>query len=233
VEVVNGGVEGYAPAQVLARMEDFRALRPDVATVYVGWNALWAEPVSYGPERYLRVARLLRRARERLQTLRNPRGAAMEAFTRPKRPDADAPEVREMEEYVPTFMGDVERIVDEMETDGVRVVIATLPGLYVMEEAPSLRALKIGHLPAFTDNPYVLAKLTERYNGALREMARRRGLPLVDLDRWSREALRPRDSYFIDSVHLTEEGQTLLGKHMAERLRPLLEDVTEGRGRGR
>ena len=41
---------------------------------------------------------------------------------------------------------------------------------------PSPRALEIGHLPTFTDNPFVLARMAERYNEALRALARDRGL---------------------------------------------------------
>ncbi len=43
VEVVNAGVEGYSPVDVVARLDELRALRPDVTTVYIGWNALYRE----------------------------------------------------------------------------------------------------------------------------------------------------------------------------------------------
>ena len=46
------------------------------------------------------------------------------------------------------------------------------------------------------------------YNDSLRELAKKYDLPLIDLDRWSRKALKPRANFFIDSVHLTEQGQT-------------------------
>jgi len=68
----------------------------------------------------------------------------------------------------------------------------------------------------------VLAKLTARYNDTLREMARNGSADLIDLDQWSRVTLRPRERYFFDSVHLTDEGQTMLGRYLADRLQSLI-----------
>jgi lysophospholipase L1-like esterase len=64
--------------------------------------------------------------------------------------------------------------------------------------------------------------MAERYNEALRALARERGLLLVDLERWASETLVPPEEHFIDSVHLDELGQEQIGLHLAERLRPLL-----------
>jgi lysophospholipase L1-like esterase len=89
-----------------------------------------------------------------------------------------------------------------------------------MDEAPDARALAKGHLPVFTDNPYVLARMVERYNDSLRELARARGLTLVDLDAWGRKALEPRAEHFFDAVHLYERGQRLIGLHLAATLAP-------------
>jgi lysophospholipase L1-like esterase len=105
-----------------------------------------------------------------------------------------------------------------MQSVGSRVVLVTLPGLYIMEEHFSDRALKIGHLPTFTANPYVLAKLTAQYNIALRTLAARHGLQLIDLEEWSTAAFQPRDMFFTDAVHLTEDGQEMIGKYMAQEL---------------
>jgi lysophospholipase L1-like esterase len=51
---------------------------------------------------------------------------------------------------------------------------------------------------------------------------------VIDLARWSEEALRPREDYFLDSVHLTREGQNMIGEFMAEKLAA---SVGEGRRR--
>lgn len=226
VEVVNGGVEGYSPDDVLARIDEFAALRPQLVTLYIGWNALYRDRFlddARGPRRYLHSARLLSRVVEAARAkLSDGRQAAVEAYERPRRADRGAQELRLLDTYVPSFFPDVARIVERMQAAGSRVVILTLPGLYATDVAPSARALEIGHLPTFTDNPFVLAGMAERYNHALRGLARDRGVVLVDLDRWARETLAPPEDHFIDSVHLDERGQERAGLYLAQALAPLL-----------
>ncbi len=225
VEVVNAGVEGYAPADVVARLDELTALRPEITTVYIGWNALYLERYlvdETGLRRHLHSLRLAAHAmalvRERLGDRRQ---LALEAYERPKRPDRGAPELRVLDRYVPSFLPDVVRIVEAMQAAGSQVVILTLPGLFATDRDPSARALEMGHRPTFTDNPFVLARLAERYNEALRTLARDRGLTLVDLDAWARRELQPPDEHFIDSVHLDEPSQAQAGAFLAEALAQL------------
>ena len=56
------------------------------------------------------------------------------------------------------------------------------------------------------------------------------GRSLIDLERWSFDALRPRSQWFFDSVHLTEEGQAKLGRFVAAELAPILDGTGEGTG---
>jgi lysophospholipase L1-like esterase len=81
----------------------------------------------------------------------------------------------------------------------------------------------MGHLPTFTDNPYVLANMSERYNVALRKLAKQYTLQVIDLEKWSKTALRPRDKYFFDAVHLHKKGQEMIGVYMAIELHSLLQ----------
>lgn len=223
-EVVNGGVEGYEPADILMRIDDFTALRPDWTLLYAGWNALFdGKEGRTFVERHWVTPRLFHRLLSMLGPARTRRDAAVEAFTKPKHAVPDAPEVRALVDYEPTFFDDVPAIIDAMQTTGSRVVLVTLPGLYTTHEPPTPEALALGHLPQYTDNPYVLATITERYNTMLRALAAERGLPLIDLERWADRELHPRHAWFIDSVHLTEEGQERIGVFMADELAPLLE----------
>jgi lysophospholipase L1-like esterase len=226
VEVVNGGVEGYSPDDVLARLDELRALRPQLVTLYIGWNALYRDSFlddARGARRRLHSARMLARALEAARArLGDHRQAAAEAYERQRRPDRAAEELRLLDGYVPSFLADVARIVESLQAAGSRVVILTLPGLYSTDRDPSPGALEIGHLPTFTDNPFVLARMAEGTNEALRALARERGLMLVDLERWARETLAPPERHFIDSVHLDERSQERLGEHLAEALAPLV-----------
>jgi lysophospholipase L1-like esterase len=225
VEVVNGGVEGYSPRNVLLRIEDFKTLKPEITTVYVGWNALYSEnEITEGLERYLYSLKIIRITYPRLlRATMSPQEAALRAYNKAKRPDPNALTVKSLEGYVPSFMKDVEQIINEMQSVGSKVVLVTLPGLYIMEEEPSDLALKMGHLPTFTDNPYVLAKMSERYNVALRKLAKQYTLQVIDLEKWSKTALRPRDKYFFDAVHLHKKGQEMIGVYMAIELHSLLQ----------
>jgi lysophospholipase L1-like esterase len=218
VEVVNAGVEGYAPREVRARLGEFKRLAPEITVLYVGWNGLFPETgLEEGAYRYLASARLLRSAwgvvRQRIVGIPQ---AALEAYQRPRhwRPVQDV----RLDRYAPAFLSDVEAIVAEMKGAGSHVALVTIPGLYTSREPPSPRALEIGQLPRFTDNPFVLARMTERYNDELRVLADRTGVLLIDLERWSEGAFRPRDRYFFDSIHLYEQGQEAIGAHVAEEL---------------
>jgi len=220
VEVVNGGVEGYGPRNVLLRIEEFKALRPEITTIYIGWNALYFESHAVNPwEEYFYSIKLFKMAYEKLHGLIvDQQKSAIIAYKKAKHPDKNASELKRLEGYVPSFIKDVAQIVTEMESVGSKVVLVTLPGLFSMDESPTEQALKVGHLPDFTNNPYVLAKMSEQYNIALRGLAERRGLQIIDLEIWSKTALQPRDTYFFDSVHLYAKGQDKIGVYMASEL---------------
>jgi len=222
VEVINAGVEGYGPANVLARLDEFEALKPELTTIYIGWNALYSETFmkeGRGLLGHSSAFRILNDAyNQATARLDDPQHQALVAYQKPKHPDRNAPEVAALDEYTPSFLPQLERVIDRLIASGSRVVLITLPGLYVMDETPDARTLEKGHLPPFTDNPYVLARMAERYNECLRALARARGLELIDLDAWGRKALEPRADRFFDSVHLYEEGQRLIGAHIATAL---------------
>lgn len=224
VEVINAGVEGYGPKQVLARIDEFRDLKPEVVVIHIGWNAIFDRTeFRVGLSKYIRTwAAADRMLKAVWKKIRGTKTDPLSLFQRQKHPDRDARDVKRLSRYVPSFMGDVEKIAKIMKSSGSEVFITTLPGLYSMDDEPSSRALQIGHLPPYTDNPFVLARMAERYNAALRDFADRKGLVLIDIAGWARRQLRPSDQYFLDSVHLTEEAQSLLGKYLAGELEPFI-----------
>ena len=119
-------------------------------------------------------------------------------------------------------MGDVQEVVRALRATGSTVILITLPCLYTLDAPPTDKALQIGDMPSFTSNPYVLAKLADRYNAELRALAQRENVRVIDLDAWSRLALRPRDAYFVNAVHLNLEAQEMAGRYIAAELAPLL-----------
>ena len=201
-------------------MDRYPSLNPESVTLYVGWNALFSRvPGPDAWENRLRIVWLYQRSIRILRILfGDPQAVARELFNRQPRPKQNSSDVRGLDSYSPPFMDRIEKIIDGFESAGGTVVLVTLPGLFTVSGKPTLRALKIGYLPEFTDNPYVLAKLTERYNAALRALAARRGLGIIDLEKWSVGAFQPREAFFLDSVHLTARGLEMIGSFMAGQL---------------
>jgi len=220
IEVVNGGVEGYFPCNLIYEIERYKALKPEMVIIYIGWNSLFSNvPWEADWENILRGVWLYKRAKRTMMALfDDPHAYALRLYNRDLKPDSGSPEVRTLETFTPPFMGRIERLIDEFESIVTRVVLVTLPGLFTMSVNPSPRALKIGHLPYFTTNPFVLAKMTERFNTVLRALAERRGIGLVDLEKWSVQTLQPRDAFFSDSVHLTPKGLNMIGAFIADQL---------------
>jgi lysophospholipase L1-like esterase len=228
VEVINGGVPGYSAANLLFRIDEFKALKPEITTIFVGWNSLYADQdIRRGLSRHLYSLRLVEGAGYKIYGFfAGYQRLGLSHHNRTRILDRHAVAVKELDQYISASFQDIEKLVTEMRSAGSRVVLVTLPGLFVMDETPTERARTIGHLPPFTENPYVLAKMTERYNAGLRELAGREGLAVVDLDEWSKVGLQPRDRYFGDSVHLFEEGEVLIGRKMAADLLPLVAGLT-------
>ncbi len=221
-EVVNAGVEGYTSADVLIELDRIKALHPDVTTIYLGWNGFFNEEQVFGFPALASV-RLVRGAwRGALTLARGSQTAALDAYTKPKHPDRQAPELTALSGFVPLFVPDIRRIVKALTQSGSRVVLLTLPGLYELDEPPTEHMLRIGHLPTYTDNPFVLAALSARLNELLRQIAADESVDVIDIEAWSRSTLKPREQYFFDSVHLTDEGQAMLGRFLADRIQPMM-----------
>lgn len=222
VEVINGGVEGYSTRNVLYELERYVRLKPDIVILYIGWNDL------YSPYRWLnktenafRFPWLLRNVNRSLQRWKSGEEQyARSNKNRKKRPDASSEEVKRLKNYSPQFLGNYRKIIDAFEDVKSKFYLVTLPGLYRTGLPPTLKALKLGHLPVFTDNPYVLAMMTERLNQKLRELSVQQNIGLIDLEKWSETELLPREHYFSDSVHLNVKGLEKIGRYLAEKLRP-------------
>ncbi len=222
VEVINAGIEGIAPHHLLPRLDGYRKLEPEITTLYIGWNALFT---NGGSSSQLATVWLWRNlSRQIKMAWLGPSAYAESLYSKPKFPDPDSSEVKSYEDYVPGFLDDVREIAMGLQEGDNNVVLITLPGLYQMQQAPSQSALEKGHLPEFTQNPYVLAKMTERYNLGLKNLAKELNLNLVDLDLWSQTALVPRALFFEDSIHLTAEGQEKVGQYLATQLASLVKE---------
>src|SRR5439155_966301 len=114
VEVINAGVEGSSPQNVLYRLDRFKQLRPDVVTVYIGWTPLFADTRQSAMNRSWARVDTLRLAsigfNLALQAVHRSQ-APVKLEAAPKHADPNAPEVRRLNDFVPEFMPEVESIV--------------------------------------------------------------------------------------------------------------------------
>jgi hypothetical protein len=62
----------------------------------------------------------------------------------------------------------------------------------------------------------VFARMADRYNFALAELAREDGFGLIDAADWAEGALVPVEAYFEGSLQLNVTGQEALGARIAE-----------------
>jgi lysophospholipase L1-like esterase len=217
-EVVNGGVDSYYPAHILARIDEFRALRPQVVVLYVGCNALYGErgAVDLLADR-LYVVRAFRTLARWFDPRVDPRAAlARREVLRSEALDLRDPVIARVANYEPSFLPDVERIARELEGAGARIFLVTLPSLYSLERTPSAAALHRGQLPSFTDNAYVLARMVDRYNFGLGELAREGGFSTIHAAAWAEAHFIPAEAYFEGALQLNVTGQQALGAWIAE-----------------
>lgn len=211
IEVVNAGVEGYQARHVRHHLERaVRPLSPDLLLLYAGWNDIW----SNNPQN---PGRRLDRWSPFNQVLRT--SFAAKAITklafdlRPAVREVGAETLRAYESFLPSrFRHDYEDLLDAVQAMGVRVVMLTLPSpLGSPNQARNL------HFPHYTTSPQLLTLLWHKYNAVIRDLAARRGIPLVDL---AREVARipGSEALFSDSAHLTPEGAEAVAAILESRL---------------
>ena len=218
VEVINVGVEGYSPYNVLCRIEELKSLKPVITTIYIGWNALYNKKTIHSLNNHFKTYILIERLSNKIKTVFGKELTNIDEYHKKKIPNKKDPLLDKIEGYTPWFNNELMRIITEFQNIGSKVVLITLPGLYSMNRVPDKSTLEKGHLPTYTNNPYVIAKLTNQYNQILKHQAELFHIDLIDLAKWCESTLLPVESHFTDSVHLNEDGQSKIGVFLANRL---------------
>ncbi len=223
VEMVNGGVEGYRPRDLLIEVERYKAIKPDIVMIYIGWNAIYSDAGNISSIYKLSALwRYINKITRYIAFLSvDPKAEAYRLLNKEKHVDMRSPDIEALNSYEPRSFHYIKKLTEELEGSGASIVLVTLPGLFTMDRTPDKKSLEIGHLPQETQNPYVLAKLTSRYNEALRVFADENDYELIDLSAWSDENLLPPTSYFTDSVHMSLWGMERVGHFLAESLNQL------------
>jgi lysophospholipase L1-like esterase len=204
VDVVNAGVTGYTSHQVLGLLRRITPIvDPDIATVLIGWNDgnIRAVDDQEYERRIRRITALEGGILGHIYTYRVMKGlylraAVLGGLQRKKGDPRFVNHRASPEEY----RHNLERIVEECRARRVRPVFIAFPHRKKKGEAP----------PKFD------------YSPILSEAAREQGVPLLDVgDLGLAAPLESNEGYFLDSLHLTPEGNNLMGRLLERQLEAL------------
>jgi lysophospholipase L1-like esterase len=193
VSVVNAGVTGFTSHQVLGYVRRFvPLLQPDVVSVCIGWNdgnQRTADDREYA--RRLALARNVEGTLERLYLYRALKNAYLRAGIRASaRAPRSVPRVSTAQ-----YRENLEAIVAEVRRAGARPVFMALPRRKTPGE------------PGSRDTPYA---------AVLARTARELDVPLFGVADLGIETTRQDTTeYFIDSLHLSPEGASLMAGILA------------------
>jgi lysophospholipase L1-like esterase len=128
-----------------------------------------------------------------------------------------------MDEALAEFERNLSLTIDRLQANGTVPILITQPALWRDDLSEEERdALWLGSADGWPPNaeggPYytvrVMAQLLDRYNGLLRDLARRRNLEVIDLA----TLMRPGLDTCYDDVHFNEAGSARVAEILAERL---------------
>lgn len=115
---------------------------------------------------------------------------------------------------VDAFRERLHDLVADCRTRGLDVILCTFPRAFGDPSAPTdqfqLAASALAAIPALSLQG--LNDAYDRYNGAIRSVADRNDVPLVDLA----EIVPKRAAFFTDAVHLNDAGHNRVGRAVAE-----------------
>lgn len=224
-EIINAGVEGYNPKNVLNEMPRYLALKPEIVTIYIGWNEIFATDIDViGAAVPLKSLWLIRHALNAVNGLMDKdASSATHAYQKKLHINTNSQVLKKIRNHNFQWLNDIREIITGFHAIDTEVYLVTLLGLFQSDQLPSKDELVIGHLPVGTDNPLVLAALTDQANDFLRSEALRDGVHLIDLQKWGKSKLQPPASYFFDSVHFNRQGLEEVGNYIASELaKPVL-----------
>lgn len=210
VEVMNWGVAGFSSFQGLKRLEhDVLAYRPDIVTIYFGWNDHWIRAGfqdDVSAQRSLRSGPIWSAVEETrvvqatdwlLETFRGTHSSAQ--FRVP----------------LPAYRENLRAMIRQSRAAGARVLLITAPGC-LGNDAPIQE-----HIIGLSSLGYTsVAAVHADYLAATRAIASELSVELLDAAHYFAADI-PGCDYFLpdrDPVHLTDAGLDVLAEQLADRL---------------
>jgi lysophospholipase L1-like esterase len=217
VDVVNAGLPRSNSMDVFdAYVTRVQQMRPDVIVIIVGWNDISyqltspveisePQPIPLDAFSTVQLARLI------LHKIR-----VQSSDERVMREREQAPD-RIRWQYVPVYGQVLRSMITLMRARGSSPVLVTLPHYLKKELSPEEKERMLPHLkswPGVSYDGWLSAVL--KMNDMIREVAANMDVPLVECA----DAIESR--YFTDICHLNDEGNEILAKRIAPRVREIL-----------
>ena len=218
IEVVNAGISGLNSELALRRLESrVPALRPEVVTIYIGWNDLMKfDPLAQNEESAFSG---IARAVDDLWITKGLRKLLF-YYLRPRmREPATGPESRtgKFAGFEPTlFEQNLRAMISAVRGMGARPVVMTLPTL-VRPDMTAKDLRDSGVMFPYFRSAYAVGDfldLLAAYNGTIRRVAAEENVPLVDLAR-SFDAIPDPRPYFFDTMHTNRRGMELIAQDVS------------------
>lgn len=210
VEVMNWGVAGYSSFQGLTRMErDVIAYRPDITTIYFGWNDHWIRAGMLDDPAAIAATRI-GPIRQTIEETRTAQAVMLLADSLGRRKDTIQFRVP-----LPAYRDNLRHMIQLAHSSGSRVLLITAPGCLIDDRAVEslLKGLNsLGYSSA--------ASVHADYLQATHDIAAETNTDLCDTARYFDESIHGCD-YFLphqDPIHLTQPGLEIIAEQLTEEL---------------
>lgn len=219
-EVINGGVEGYDSNKALERLKLSLKYKPDIVTIYIGWNDLYIND----PERIMNEARtgIIAKISNMLQYSRFASKLRSLIFLklRPKFKTTEPINSSKYQDFVPSwYVNNVKEMISLVKSSNAKPILVTLPSIFHNKISPD--ALARAQMPHFTNSSADMILLTEKYNKIIKEIAQETNTPLIDLAA-KFDQLPNKEELFFDAIHMYNPGKPLVAEEFKTEVEKLL-----------
>ena len=206
LNIGNFGVAGWTSHQGVKQMKrDVTKIKPDVVTIYYGWNDHW-NSIGIGDEE---ISRLNASGLFTFQSLRSVQ-LLTKAYVGFHRRQQDRPGLRVP---IESFRNNLTEMVAAARSMGTIPVLLTAPASHQKGREPSFLALRW-----VTDLDELVPRHTE-YVNAVRQVAKEKNVIVCDLaaefDKLPKEEVKNK-LFMEDGVHLTDEGNKVIADLLFE-----------------
>lgn len=228
-EVINAGISGYTSQFALSRLKnELLDYDPDMVTIYIGWNDLMKTNPAQ-PQSSVAMGNVWRTLNE--SYLLKAYSKVLFFYLRPMlfKPmlEADPEGQKAFDSFVPEmFKANLDEMVALLQQRQIKTILVTRPT--VVHVGMNQDDLDRNHVffPYYAGT-YSLDRflsLHRAYNVVTKQIAAKYGVTMVDLDAMFDRG--PKDRFFIDTMHLSEEGNQLVAESLAHVIPSLSEKPT-------